>query len=108
VETAHVRRCMMCPVGRCARGRHRATHDGGGGGGPPPAEHAPRDAMNCAMPLMLQPMRRLRSITRLVTGQCVRPSVTVFAYKYAYLSVFWKSSYESWLLGNVSTRQQSS
>ena len=60
------------------------------------------------MPLTEQPMRRLRSITRFVSGQCVRPSVTVFAYKYANFSVRLNSSSVLWCAGNVSTRQHSS
>jgi hypothetical protein len=43
----------------------------------------PRCEINWAMPLMLVPTRRLRSRTRLVSGQCVSPSVTVLAYRKA-------------------------
>ena len=33
------------------------------------------------------PMRRLRSMTRFVSGQCVAPRVTVLAYRWAALRV---------------------
>ncbi len=45
----------------------------------------PRAEMNCATPDTEQPMRRFRSITRFDSGQCVIPSVTVLAYRYANL-----------------------
>ena len=61
-----------------------------------------------ATPLTEHPMRRLRSITRFVSGQCVMRSVTVFAYRYANFSVRLYSSSDAWRAGNVSTRQHSS
>ena len=53
-------------------------------------------------------MRRLRSITRFVSGQCVMRSVTVFAYRYANFSVRRYSFSVACFAGNVSTRQHSS
>ena len=48
---------------------------------------SPRLVMNCATPLTLQPILLFLNITLLVSDQCVLPSVTVFAYRYAYFSV---------------------
>ena len=61
-----------------------------------------------AIPLTEQPIRRLRNITRLVSGQWVIRSVTVLAYKYANFSVLKYSSKLLWRAGNVSTRQHNS
>ena len=41
--------------------------------------------MNCATPLTEQPILLFLNITLFVSDQCVFPSVTVLAYRYAYL-----------------------